>query len=128
MAASLNRVVEIGNLTRDPELQYTPSGTAKCSLGVAVNRTYKNSNGEYVDDVSYFDIIAWGKLGETCHKYLTKGRQVAVEGRLQQDRWEKDGQKRSKVFIVADSVQFLGSHNENEMVEQIEQQTEEVPF
>ena len=109
MAASLNKTFLIGNLTRDPELRYIPSGTAVASFGLAVNRTYTNSDGEKVDDVCYIDIVAWNRLAEICGQYLTKGKPVFVEGRLQMNSWEQeDGKKRSKLELVAQNIQFLG--------------------
>ncbi len=109
MAASLNKTFLIGNLTRDPELRYIPSGTAVASFGLAVNRQYTNSDGEKVDDVCYIDIVAWNRLAEICGEYLTKGKPVFVEGRLQMNSWEQeDGKKRSKLELVAQNIQFLG--------------------
>lgn len=99
---NINAVVLIGNLTRDPELRSIPNGTSVCHLGVAVNEKYKDT-----EHVSYFDVTVWGVMGENCAKYLSKGSKVGVDGRLRQERWEKDGQKRSAVKIVADMVQFL---------------------
>ena len=108
MAASLNKTFLIGNLTRDPELRYIPSGTAVASFGLAVNRTYTNSDGEKVDDVCFIDIVAWNRLAEICGQYLTKGKPVFVEGRLQMNSWEQeDGKKRSKLKVIAQNIQFL---------------------
>jgi len=107
--ASYNRVILMGNLTRDPELRYTPGGTAVANFSLAVNRRFKTDD-EVREEVDFFDIIVWGKQAENCSEYLSKGRPVLVEGRLQQNRWEtSEGQKRSKVEVVANSVQFLGS-------------------
>lgn len=107
MAIDLNHVDLVGRLTRDPELTYTPSGTAVCKFGLAVNDSYGRDEGRK-DIVYFFDVIAWGRQAETCSQYITKGQQVAVSGKLQQDRWEnKEGQKRNKVKISAQSVQFL---------------------
>ena len=103
---SLNSVNIMGNLTRDPELKYTPSGKSVCSLSIANNRNY-TKNGEKVTDVSYFDVEVWGAAAENCSKYLTKGQGIIVEGRLKQDRWEKDGKTQSRVRISANSVHFL---------------------
>lgn len=104
---SLNRVILMGNLTRKPELRYTPNGTAVADLGLAVNRSY-TVNGEKREDVLFVDIVAWGKTAENCNEYLEKGSGVAIEGRLQSRSWEtKDGNKRTKIEVVADSVQFL---------------------
>jgi len=102
-----NRVILAGNLVRDPETRFIPSGTAVTSFSIAVNRRYK-SNNEFKEEVSYFDVSVFGKMGENCAEYLSKGKPVLVEGRLRQRRWEADGVKRSKIEIVADNVQFLG--------------------
>ena len=105
---AFNRVILAGNLTRDPETRFTPSGTAVTGFSIAVNRRYKLNN-EVKEEVSFFDIVVFGKQGENCAEYLSKGRPVLVEGRLKQRSWESDGVKRSKVEVVADNVQFLGS-------------------
>jgi single-strand DNA-binding protein len=102
-----NRVILAGNLVRDPETRFIPSGTAVTSFSIAVNRRYK-SNNEFKEEVSFFDVSVFGKMGENCAEYLSKGRPVLVEGRLRQRRWEADGVKRSKIEVVADNVQFLG--------------------
>ena len=102
-----NRVILAGNLVRDPETRFIPSGTAVTSFSIAVNRRYK-SNNEFKEEVSYFDVSVFGKMGENCAEYLSKGKPVLVEGRLRQRRWEADGVKRSKIEVVADNVQFLG--------------------
>lgn len=107
--AGLNRVVLIGNLTRDPELRSTPSGVPVTTLGLAVNRRWTNKVGERVESTDYFNIVAWSKLAELCSQYLKKGSPIAVDGRLQSRSWEtEEGQKRSKVEIVAENIQFLG--------------------
>src|SRR6187455_3541684 len=107
--ASINRVVLVGNLTKDPELRHTPSGTAVCNLRLAVNTRRKDETGQWVDKPNYFDITVWGNQGERCAQYLTKGRPVAIDGRLEWREWETpEGNKRQAVDIVADSVQFLG--------------------
>ncbi|MFP6906922.1 MAG: single-stranded DNA-binding protein [Verrucomicrobiota bacterium] len=108
--ASYNRVILMGNLTRDPEVRYVPSGRPVADLGLAVNEKYKNSEGDLVERTDFFDITVWGPQGENCGKYLKKGRPVLVEGRLRLDTWENDqGEKRSKVKVIADRVQFLGT-------------------
>lgn len=100
-----NSVSIVGNLTREPELRYTPSGAAVAKFGMAVNRSYSNRNGEKVEQTDFFDVTAWRELAENIAESLTVGSRVIVTGRLQQDRWENDsGEKRSKVFIVADEV------------------------
>ena len=107
---TFNRVILAGNLTRDPETRFLPSGTAVTEFAIAVNSRYKSkSSEEWKEEVSFFDIVVFGKTGENCAEYLSKGSPVLVEGRLRQRRWETDGQKRSKIEIAADAVQFLSS-------------------
>jgi single-strand DNA-binding protein len=109
MARGIAHVTLVGNLTRDPELRQTPGGTSVCQLGVAVNSSYKDSAGQWVEKPNFFDVVVWGAQGENCARYLTKGRQIAVDGRLDQRSWEaQDGSKRSKVEIIADTVMFIG--------------------
>jgi single-strand DNA-binding protein len=110
-ATNLNVVVITGNLTRDPELRSLPSGTSVCKLRVAVNSRRKDSDsGEWVDKPNYFDVTVWGAQGENCATYLSKGRPVAIDGRLEWREWEgQDGNKRQAVDIIANNVQFLGS-------------------
>jgi len=103
---SLNSVNIMGNLTRDPEMKFTPSGKAVCSMSIANNRVY-TKNAEKITEVSYFDVEVWGPVAENCSKYLTKGNGIIVEGRLRQDRWEKDGKTQSRVRITANAVHFL---------------------
>ena len=111
-ATNINRVVMTGNLTRDPELRNTPSGTSVCSLRLACNTRRRDASGEWVDKPNFFDITVWGAQGENCATYLQKGRPVAVDGRLEWREWQdKDGNKRQSVDIIADSVQFLGSRD-----------------
>jgi single-strand DNA-binding protein len=111
---NINRVTITGNLTKDPELRSTPSGTSVCKLRVAVNSRRKDSaSGEWVDKPNYFDVTVWGAQGENCANYLYKGRPVAVDGRLDWREWEaQDGSKRQAVEIIAESVQFLGSRED----------------
>ena len=109
--ANLNKVFLIGNLTRDPELRYTPGGTAVANLGIAVNRKFKDSSGELKEEVCFLTVTVWDKQAEACCQYLTKGRPVFVEGVLQSRFWEtSDGQKRSAIDVRAERVQFLGSY------------------
>ena len=109
MAQGIARVNLVGNLTRSPELRHTPSGTSVCQLGVAVNSSYKDASGQWVEKPNFFDVVVWGAQGENCARYLSKGRQVAVDGRLDQRSWEaQDGTKRSKVEIIAETVMFIG--------------------
>jgi single-strand DNA-binding protein len=113
MARGIAHVTLVGNLTRDPELRQTPSGTSVCQLGVAVNSSYKDGSGQWVEKPNYFDVVVWGQQGENCARYLSKGRQIAVDGRLDQRSWEaQDGTKRSKVEIIADTVMFIGGQGE----------------
>jgi single-strand DNA-binding protein len=106
--ASLNRVVLIGNLTRDPELRFTPSGAPVATFGIAINRRWTNKQGEKMEGVDYFNIVVWGRLAELCGDFISKGSPVAIDGRLQTRSWEtEDGAKRSVVEIVAENVQFL---------------------
>ncbi len=112
-ATNINRVVLTGNLTRDPELRSTPSGTSVCSLRVACNTRRKDASGNWVDKPNYFDVTVWGAQGENCAQYLSKGRPVALDGRLEWREWEdQNGNKRQSVEIVADSVQFLGGRDD----------------
>jgi single-strand DNA-binding protein len=112
-ARNINRVVLTGNLTRDPELRSTPSGTSVCSLRLACNTQRKDSSGNWVDKPNYFDVTVWGAQGENCAQYLSKGRPVAVDGRLEWREWEdQNGNKRQAVDIIADSVQFLGGRED----------------
>lgn len=112
MARSFNQVVLMGNLTRDPELRQTPNGQNVCSFSLALNRSYKAADGSWQDATDYVDIVAWGPLGERVAQYLTKGRPCLVNGRLQSRSWEQDGQKRSKLEVVAQDVTFLGGAGE----------------
>ncbi len=109
--ATVNKVMLIGNLTRDPELRYTPQGSAVCEFALALNHSYTNKqSGQKVEEVSFVDIVAWARTAEICAEYLKKGRQVFVEGRLKQDRWESpDGKKMNKIRVIAENVQFLGA-------------------
>ncbi|OED34316.1 single-stranded DNA-binding protein [PVC group bacterium (ex Bugula neritina AB1)] len=144
MAATLNKVLLLGNLTRDPELRYIPSGSAVANLGIAVNRSYTTQSGEKKEEVCYVRVVAWSKLAEICGEYLTKGSPILVEGRLQSRSWEtEDGQKRTSLEIVADNIQFVGRKdassvgaredssakgNASSQIEEGAPQEEEVPF
>jgi single-strand DNA-binding protein len=111
-ATNINRVVMTGNLTRDPELRNLPSGTSVCSLRIACNTRRKDESGQWGDKPNYFDVTVWGAQGENCAQYLSKGRPVAIDGRLEWREWQdKDGNKRQSIDIIADSVQFLGSRD-----------------
>jgi single-strand DNA-binding protein len=114
-ASNINRVILTGNLTKDPELRSTPSGTSICKLRIAVNTRRKDASGQWADKPNYFDVTVWGAQGENCATYLQKGRPVAVDGRLEWREWEAtDGSgKRQAVEIVAESVQFLGGRGDD---------------
>jgi single-strand DNA-binding protein len=115
MAANINRVVLVGNLTRDPELRHTPGGTPVCSLRVAVNDRKRDESGNWVDAPNYFSVSVFGNQAESCAQYLSKGRPVGVDGKLRWREWQsQDGSKREAVEVVADSVQFLGGRGEGE--------------
>jgi single-strand DNA-binding protein len=109
--ASFNKVILLGNLTRDPEVRYTPKGTAVTDLGLAVNRTYTADNGEKREEVTFVDVTFWGRTAEVAGEYLKKGRPVFVEGRLQLDSWDDktSGQKRSKLKVIGENMQMLGA-------------------
>jgi single-strand DNA-binding protein len=108
VARSFNQVVLMGNLTRDPELRQTPNGQNVCSFSLALNRSYKGADGNWQEATDFIDVVAWGPLGERVAQYLSKGRPCLVNGRLQSRSWEQEGQKRSKVEVVAQDVTFLG--------------------
>jgi single-strand DNA-binding protein len=109
MARSLNQVTLMGNLTRDPELRQTPTGQSVTSFSLALNRSYKDAGGEWQEATDYIDVVCWGPLAERVAQYLSKGRRCLVQGRLQSRSWEQDGQKRSKVEVLANDVTFLDS-------------------
>ena len=109
----LNRVVLIGRLVRDAELKYTASGQAVCKFSIAVNRKKKNGD-QWEDEANFFDIVVWGRQGESIHQYLLKGKMVGVDGELRQDRWQQDGQNRSKIEIIANNLQLLGSPSQGD--------------
>ncbi|WP_439647454.1 single-stranded DNA-binding protein [Brucepastera parasyntrophica] len=108
--AEVNHVILIGRLTRDSELKYTSGGMAVCKFSIAVNKRRKNGD-QWVEEANFFDIVLWGRAGESLNQYLVKGKQVAVEGELRQNRWEQDGQARSKIEIIANNVQLLGGNS-----------------
>jgi len=109
--ASFNKVILLGNLTRDPEVRYTPKGSAVCDLGIAVNRVYTTDSGEKREEVTYVDVVLWSRLAEIAGEYLKKGRPIFIEGRLQLDTWDdkQSGQKRSKLRVIGETMQLLGS-------------------
>jgi len=108
--ASFNKVILLGNLTRDPEVRYTPKGSAVCDLGLAVNRQYTLESGEKREEVTFVDVVLWARLAEIAGEYLKKGRPVFIEGRLQMDSWEdkQSGQKRTKLRVIGETMQLLG--------------------
>jgi len=109
--ASYNRVVLVGNLTRDPELRYIPNGTAVSDVGLAVNDRVKKGD-QWVDETTFVDVTLWGRTAEIANEYLSKGSPVLIEGRLKLDRWEKDGQKFSKLKVIGEKLQMLGGRGE----------------
>ena len=113
--ASYNRVVLVGNLTRDVDLRYTPSQTAVTDIGLAVNDRVKRNN-EWVDETSFLDVTLWGRQAEVANEYLSKGAPVLIEGRLKLDTWEQEGQKRSKLRVVGEKLQMLGSRSGEDAV------------
>lgn len=114
MARSVNQVTLMGNLTRDPELRTIPSGQTVTSFSLALNRAYRDQSGEWQEATDFVDVVAWGPLGERVAQYLTKGRRALVQGRLQSRSWEQDGQKRSKLEVLANDVTFLDSRGGEE--------------
>jgi single-strand DNA-binding protein len=108
--ADVNHVILIGRLTRDAELKYTSGGMAVCKFAIAVNKRRKQGE-QWVEEANFFDIVLWGRNGESLNQYLIKGKQIAVEGELHQNRWEQDGQSRSKIEIIANNVQLLGGNS-----------------
>jgi single-strand DNA-binding protein len=114
--ANLNRVLLIGNLTRDPETRYTPKGTAVTDIALAVNRQWKDDSGEKKEEVTFVDVTLWGRQAEIAQEYLRKGRPVFIEGRLQLDSWDdkQTGQKRSRLRVVAENIQMLGAKGDGE--------------
>jgi single-strand DNA-binding protein len=130
--ASFNKVILLGNLTRDPELRHTPAGMAVCNFDLAVNRSFTTKTGERKEEVCFITVVVWDKQGQTCAEYLSKGSPALVEGRLQQRSWETpDGQKRTKYEVVAERVQFVGGRKETVGSEEEPPRPageEEVPF
>ena len=128
MARSVNQVFLMGNLTRDPELRQTPTGQNVCGFGLALNRAYRTQTGDWQEATDFIDIVTWGPLAERVSQYLAKGRRVLVQGRLQSRNWEQDGQKRTKVEVVANDVTFLDSRGfNNEQEPEVPLTTEKVP-
>lgn len=128
MARSLNRVQLIGNLTRDPELRYTPSGSAVCSFSIATNRNWTTDTGEKKEEVEFHRIVAWNKLAELCSQFLTKGRKVFVEGRLQTRQWNaQDGTQKQTTEIVISDMILLDSRKQGEQSQESSEEFEEAP-
>ncbi|MFA6281219.1 MAG: single-stranded DNA-binding protein [Candidatus Omnitrophota bacterium] len=116
--ASLNKVFLMGNLTRDPELRYTPQGAAVVNLGLAVNRYYKDKSGQNQQDTCFINVAVWGQMAEVCNQYLQKGRQIIVEGRLQSRNWkDNEGKNRTTIEVKADNVQFMPNRAKEEAKE-----------
>ena len=111
--SSYNRVILMGNLTRDVQLKYTPSGTPVTEVGLAVNDRRKGPNGDWIDETTFVDVTFWGRTAEVASEYLSKGSPVFVEGRLKLDTWEKEGQKHSKLRVVCDRMQLIGSRGDS---------------
>ena len=127
--ASYNICILMGNLTKEPKLRYLPNGTPVCNFNIAVNRVYTDSNGEKQEDVTFVDVVAWQRLAEVCGEYLSKGKPVFIEGRLQQRSWETDdGQKRYKLEVVARTVKFLGNGKSQSNEDGDDSQDDDVPF
>jgi single-strand DNA-binding protein len=110
--ANLNKVFLMGNLTRDPELRYTPSGSPVCEFGMAINRTYKTGSGEQREEVCFVDVVMWGRRGVVISEYMTKGRPIFIEGRLQYDSWETAEGRRSRLRVVADNFELIGGRGQ----------------
>jgi single-strand DNA-binding protein len=110
--ASFNRVILVGNLTRDPELRYIPSGTAVTDIGLAVNDRRKNAQGEWIDETTFVDVTLWARTAEVASEYLSKGAPVLIEGRLKLDTWEKEGKKQSKLRVVGERMQMLSARGQ----------------
>jgi single-strand DNA-binding protein len=108
LMASFNRVILVGNVTRDPELRYIPSGSAVTEIGLAVNDRRKNAAGEWIEETTFIDVTLWARTAEVASEYLTKGSSVLIEGRLKLDTWEKDGKKNSKLRVIGEKMQMLG--------------------
>jgi single-strand DNA-binding protein len=124
--ANFNKVILIGNLTKDPELRYTPQGTAVVNLRLAVNRRFRDRNQELKEETCFVTVVVWNKQAETCNQYLHKGSPVFVEGRLQSRSWEDNsGQKRTTIEVRADRIQFLGAGPAREVAQPIEEQLPE---
>ena len=127
--ASLNKIILIGNVGSDPEMRYTPNGKAVTSFSMATNRRYTTASGETREETDWFRISAWGKQAEQCNQYLSKGRQVYVEGRLHARNWEtQDGQTRTSLEVTADRVLFLGKRSEAALSEEGDIEPEDIPF
>ena len=125
--SSMNKVLLMGNITRDPETRQLPSGTSVTEMRLAISENYKSRSGEQVESVCYVDVVAWDRQAETCAQFLSKGSPIMVEGRLQLDEWEKDGQKRSKLRVRASRVIFMGSPKQNSAPQQDDEPPDTAP-
>ena len=127
--ANVNKVMLLGNITRELEVRYTPKGTAVCDLGMAINRIRTGDNGERIEEVTYVDVTLWGRQAELAGQYLAKGRPVFIEGRLQLDQWDdkQTGQKRSRLRVVAENMQFIGGGGQSGGVNAPRQQSGQPP-
>ncbi len=126
--SGVNKVILIGNLGKDPEIRYTPSGTAVCNFSVATSRTWKDKDGDKKEDVEWHNVVAFDRLAEACAEYLVKGSKVYVEGRIKTEKWEKDGEERRATRIYTQTVQFLDARKEGQTHETGPQDTDDVPF
>lgn len=128
--ASMNKVYLMGNLVRDPEMKFLQNSTAVCNFSVALNRKWKSSGGEWKDEVTFVRVESWGKQAEACGEYLKKGSPVLVEGRLKLHEWEKDGQKRTLLCVVAERVQFLNGQRQDHGNAEVQDgpPDEDIPF
>ncbi|MBI5885290.1 MAG: single-stranded DNA-binding protein [Deltaproteobacteria bacterium] len=128
MMSGVNKVILLGNLGKDPEIRYTPSGTAVCNFSVATSRVWKGKDGDRKEETEWHTIVCFNKLAETCAEYLKKGFKVFIEGRIKTEKWEKDGEERRAIKIYAQAVQFMGARKEGQTHEAGPQDTDDVPF
>lgn len=128
LMASFNRTILLGNLTRDVELRFTPSGTAVCDIGLAVNEQRKDARGETVQETVFVDATLWGRTAEVANQYLSKGSPALIEGRLKLERWEQDGQPRSKLKVICDRLQLVGGRNQPADEQETVAATDDTPF
>lgn len=117
--SSFNKVILLGNVTRDPELKYTPAGNAVSEIGLALNERKKNAQGQWIEEATFVDVTLWGRTAEIANEYLSKGSPVLIEGRLKLEQWEKDGQKRSKLKVVGERMQLVGGKRQGDEYSQV---------